>query len=253
MLIAAGSTRDALRRQVGWRREVAKAPVAGRMRALLDVPSRLPWRVWYEADPNAHDARCWERWRVAVPDGALVVFALGFTDCGRCAALTARGVTWLTRAKTNLRDEVERGRVPTAVRDRLVWIGTEATRPPVRLIEVQTHGTGYRDLTNTLDLGRLPTTDATALYRPRWRVEDAFSVVSRLLGLAYFYSGAENAVAMQLWTTWLLYTVLVDLTDAGAERRAGPGADLSLAMVDRSLYVLIQATRQVRPPIRSAI
>ncbi|MFO1371302.1 MAG: hypothetical protein U1F42_02545 [Candidatus Competibacteraceae bacterium] len=150
------------------------------------------------------------------------------------------------------RYEVERGRVPTAVRDRLVWIGTEATRPPVRLIEVQTHGTGYRDLTNTLDLGRLPTTDATALYRPRWRVEDAFSVVSRLLGLAYFYSGAENAVAMQLWTTWLLYTVLVDLTDAGAERRAGPGADLSLAMVDRSLYVLIQATRQdpTTDPIR---
>jgi len=38
-----------------------------------------------------------------------------------------------------------------------------------------------------------------------------------LLGLAYFWTGSENGVCGQLWATWLLYAVLVDLTDAVAD------------------------------------
>lgn len=245
VLIADGSTLDVLLRKIGLLRDAAQAPLAGRMLALLDLASRLPWRIWYEADPKAHDARFWDRLLAALPTGALVVFDLGFTDFGRFAALTACGVTWLTRAKTNLVYEVEQILVHTAaVRDRLVWIGEGETRQRVRLIEVQAHGTVYRYLNNELDLTRLPTAHAAALYRQRWRVEDAFALVKRLLGLAYFYSGAQNAVEMQLWTTWLLYAVLVDLTDAVAEALACPVADLSLEMVYRSLYFLTQATQQ---------
>jgi FMN phosphatase YigB (HAD superfamily) len=56
-------------------------------------------------------------------------------------------------------------------------------------------------------------------------------VVKRLLGLAYFYCGAENAVEMQLWATWLLYAVLVDLTDAIAEALERPFNEVSMEMV----------------------
>lgn len=245
VLVADGSTLDALLRKVGLLRAAAKAPLAGRMLALLDLAARRPRRVWYEADPNAHDARFWDRLLAAIPTGALLVFDLGFTDFTRFAALSERGVTWLTRAKTNLVYEVERVLVHTAaVRDRIVWIGTGATRQSVRLIEVQAHGTVYRYLTNEPDLARLPTAHAAGLYRQRWRVEDAFALVKRLLGLAYFYGGAETAVEMQLWATWLLYAVLVDLTDAVAEALACPVADLSLEMVYRSLYFLTQAMQQ---------
>jgi hypothetical protein len=130
------------------------------------------------------------------------------------------------------------------VQDRIVWIGAGATRQPVRLIEVQAHGTIYRYLTNALDLARLPTARAVALYPQRWRVEDAFAIVKRLLGLAYFYCGAENAVEMQVWATWLLYAVLIDLTDAVAEALARPFADVSPAMVYRSLYFVTHAVAQ---------
>jgi hypothetical protein len=245
VLIADGSTLDVLLRRIGLLRDAVKAPLAGRMMAVLDLASRLPRRVWYDADPNGHDARFWDRLVAAIPTGALVVFDLGFTDFARWATLTARGVTWLTRAKKNLKYEVVQVLVHTsAVRDRLVWIGEGATRQPVRLIEVQAHGTVYRYLTNALDLTRLPTAQAVALYRQRWRVEDAFSIVKRLLGLAYFYSGAENAIQMQLWATWLLYAVLIDLTDAVAEALARPFAEVSVEMVYRSLYFVTNAVAQ---------
>ena len=80
-----------------------------------------------------------------------------------------------------------------------------------------------------------------ALYGQRWRIEDAYAIVKRLLGLAYFWCGAQNAVEMQLWATWLLYAVLVDLTDAVAEALEQPFANVSLEMVYRSLYFFTQA------------
>ena len=245
VLIADGSTLDVLLRKIGLLQDAVKAPLAGRMMTLLDLASRLPRRVWYDADPNGHDARFWERLLSGIPTGALVLFDLGFTDFARWATLTARGVTWLTRAKKNLKYEVVKVLVHTAaIRDRIVWIGEGTTRQQVRLIEVQVHGTVYRYLTNALDVTRLPTAQAVALYPQRWRVEDAFAIVKRLLGLAYFYCGAENAIEMQVWATWLLYAVLIDLTDAVAEALARPFADLSPAMVYRSLYFVTHAVAQ---------
>ena len=245
VLIADGSTLDVLLRKIGLLQDAVKAPLAGRMMALLDLASRLPRRVWYDANPNGHDARFWERLLSGIPTGALVLFDLGFTDFARWATLTARGVTWLTRAKKNLKYEVVKVLVHTAaIRDRIVWIGEGTTRQQVRLIEVQVHGTVFRYLTNALDVTRLPTAQAVALYPQRWRVEDAFAIVKRLLGLAYFYCGAENAIEMQVWATWLLYAVLIDLTDAVAEALARPFADLSPAMVYRSLYFVTHAVAQ---------
>ena len=83
--------------------------------------------------------------------------------------------------------------------------------------------------------------DIASAHTLRWLIEDAFSIVKRLLGLAYFYCGAENAIEMQLWATWLLYAVLIDLTDAVAEALARPFADLSPEMVYRSLYFVTNA------------
>jgi hypothetical protein len=37
-----------------------------------------------------------------------------------------------------------------------------------------------------------------ALYWQRWRIEDAFNIVKRLLGLAYFWTGSINGVQVQV-------------------------------------------------------
>ena len=72
-------------------------------------------------------------------------------------------------------------------------------------------------------------------------MEDAFLAVKRLLGLAYFWTGAVNGVLVQLWATWLLYAALVDLTDAVADALGVPFRDVSLEMVYRGLYHFTQA------------
>jgi hypothetical protein len=57
------------------------------------------------------------------------------------------------------------------------------SRQQVRLIEVLYKGKGYRYLTNELDPLKMPVAYAVALYWQRWRIEDAYNVVKRLLGL----------------------------------------------------------------------
>jgi hypothetical protein len=209
---------------------------------LLDLCSRLPRQVWYEADAATHDQRHWPRILQAVPKGALLLVDLGYTNFARFLQVTANEVTLVTRAKANLAYRVERVlHHGERARDRLVWIGEGETRQQLRLIEVLVGTAWHRYLTNELDPARLPPAYAVALYGQRWRIEDAFATVKRLLGLAYFWVGSANGVELQVWATWLLYAVLVDLTDAIAEQLGQPFGALSLEMVYRSLYFFTSA------------
>lgn len=239
---ADGSTLDALMRKIGLLKDLEHHPLAGKMTALLDVCTRLPVQIWYGSNPQAHDQSFWPQLQSALERGMLLILDLGYTNFLVFRQFTEQGITFLTRAKKNLSYEVDRVlHRSAAVHDRVVWIGQDDTRQRVRLIEVLSKGKWYRYLTNELDPLQLPLVYAVALYWQRWRIEDAYNVVKRLLGLAYFWSGSQNAVELQLWSTWLLYGVLVDLTDDVAEALNRPFAAISMEMVYRSLYYFAKA------------
>jgi hypothetical protein len=231
-----GSTLDALLRKVGLLRHQDPAPVAGRMTGLLERGSRLPCAGWYAPAAQAHDPRGWPRSRGALREGTLLLFDLGYTNFHRCAQLTAAHVTFVTRAKRNrVSSRAQTLQHTGTVHDAVVWIGSGADRQQGRLLEVCYRTTWCRYLTNARAPQPLPVRYAVALYWQRWRIEAAFDAVKRLLGLAYFWTGAEHGVAVQVWATWLLYAVLRDLTDAVAARLDQPLAARSLEMVYRRL------------------
>jgi hypothetical protein len=245
VLILDGSTLDALLRKVGLLRAERGPLLAGRMAALLDLLSELPRQLWYTEDPHASDQGFWGEAIAAVPPGALLLFDLGFLNYARFDQLTEHRVWFLTRAGAKMAYRVERVLQATSERrDRIVTVGSHPAhrcRQRLRLVERWHRGRWYRYLTNILEPQRLPLDYAVALYWQRWRVEDAFLAVKRLLGLAYFWTGAVNGVLTQVWATWLLYATLVDLTDAVAEVLERPFQDLSLEMVYRGLYHFTQA------------
>jgi len=234
-----GSTLDSLLRKVGLLRDGEGPVLAGRMAGLVDIASHLPRQLWYEEDSQAHDQRFWERVLTAVERGMLVLFDLGFTNYALFDQLTERGVSFITRAKQNMAYRTERVVQATSQRhDLLVWVGSagKECQHLLRLVEVEHAGRWYRYLTNVTDPQVLPAEDVVALYGQRWRIEEAFHTVKRLLGLAYFWVGSVNGIKLQVWATWLLYAVLVDLTDAVAECLAQPFQAVSLEMVYRGLY-----------------
>lgn len=101
-------------------------------------------------------------------------------------------------------------------------------------------------LTNVLDPAILSVNDVVDLYARRWRIEEAFLVTKRLLGLSYLWTGAFNGIAVQIWSSLLLYAVLVDLTDAVAEEVGQPLDAMSLEMTFRALYHYTSAVSKGR-------
>jgi hypothetical protein len=161
----------------------------------------------------------------------------------------------LTRAKADAAFEVERvlHASPTA-RDRIIRFGKYRSNHcvhPVRLVEVRV-GTAWRAyLTNILDPAALSLPDVVDLYSRRWGIETAFLLVKRLLGLSYLWTGAFNGIAMQVWATWLLDAVLIDLADEVAETLGLPLERISLEMVFRGLYYfcLAAARHEAHDPV----
>jgi len=125
------------------------------------------------------------------------------------------------------------------VRDQLIKLGTGRNGTPIltlRLVEIRYGKTWYSYITSVLEPTILPAYVVADLYRRRWRIEEAFNTVKRLLGLSYLWTGSINGVKLQVWATWLFYAVLVDLGDAVAESLALPFDRISLEMVYRGLY-----------------
>lgn len=243
VLAVDGSTLDSLLRRVGLLRDQDKAPLAGRMMALLNVASRLPERIWSTDDSRANDQRFWPEILAVLQAGTLLLLDLGFTNYAYYAKLTAQQVTFITRCKTNAAFTVKQVFQRSAhLHDCLIQLGPDSLT--LRLILVRYQGKWYRYLTNELDPEKLPPLYLIALYWQRWRVEDAFKTVKRLLGLAYFWVGSDNGIALQLWATWLMYAVLVDLADEVAQTLAVPFAEISVEMIYRSLYFCVTATHR---------
>ena len=239
VLVLDGSTLDALLRKVDLLRAGEGPVLAGRIAALVSAASLLPRQIWYEEDSHAHDQAFWERAVESLPKGVLLLFDLGFTNYNWFDRLSLAHIWFVTRVKSNAVYQVERLlHSGASLHDQVVRLGQGPTQCAtlVRLIEIQFGGRWFRYLTNVLDPQLLPAEYVAELYGQRWRIEYAFNVVKRLLGLAYFWVGSINGVQVQVWGTWILYAVLVDLTDQVAEVLHRPFSEISIEMVFRGLY-----------------
>lgn len=238
LLILDGSTLDGLLRKLEILQTAPMGLLAGRIGVLLDLSSRLPVNIWNDEDPAAHDGTFMDRAEKVLRPGDLLLIDRGFLDYRCFDRLTDQGVGFITRPKSNtLTDVTQVLQRSAAVHDSIIRLGGKnACTHPMRLVEVLYRGKWYRYLTNILDPTVLPPLDVADLYGRRWRVEDAFRTVKRLLGLSFIWAGSVNAIQLQVWATWLVYTMLVDLTDAVADRLGCPFDTLSTEMTFRALY-----------------
>jgi len=239
-----GSTLEALFRKLHALQEAPVGRLAGKICTVIDLATRLPEQIWFTAQAQAHDTNFLDQIRAFAQAGTLWIFDRGFYDFTFFDDLMDQGVAWITRLKSNTVFAVEQVLVQTAeVRDRIVLLGEAQSRcrHPMRVIEVRFGRTWYRYVTSVLDPAILPANVVADLYRRRWRIEEAFLIVKRLLNLSYLWTGSVNGVLLQVWSTWLFFAVLVDLGDAVAEELLVPFDQISLEMVFRGLYHFTQA------------
>jgi len=238
--IADGSTLEALFRKLKSLEDVKQGLLAGKMGVVIDLVTRLPVEIWFEENPNASDTRFEEKLLELVSVKTLLLLDRGFYHFQFWQQLIDKGIHFITRVKVNA--AIEYQKVFTdgyTLRDRLIKIGSGTKKTPIvtlRLIEVRVGKIWHSYLTSVLEPEVLPPYVVIDLYGKRWRIEDAFNIVKRLLGLSYLWTGSLNGIKLQIWATWLFYAVLVDLGDAIADELSLPFDRISLEMIYRGLY-----------------
>ena len=234
------STLEALFRKLGSLEDVPKGQLAGKMGTVIDLMTRLPVEIWFQENPRASDTKFEEKILKLAKAKTLLLLDRGFYHFSFWLQLIEHKVDFITRLKKGASIQVEQVFTDSyALRDRKVRLGAGTKKTPfitLRLIEVRSGKTWHSYLTSVLDPASLPPYVVADLYRRRWRIEDAFNTVKRLLGLSYLWTGSLNGIQLQIWGTWLFYAVLVDLGDAVAEELSLAFDHISLEMIYRGLY-----------------
>jgi hypothetical protein len=86
--------------------------------------TRLPRRIWYEADASGSDQHFWERIRTHLPTQCLLLMDSGFLNYTVFDQLTDSACCFITRPKSNTAFQVQTVLEHTdTIRDRLIHLG----------------------------------------------------------------------------------------------------------------------------------
>jgi len=247
--LADGSTLEAIARKLHSLQQQAQ-PLGGKMMMMVEATSRRPVAAWYSANDKASDQQWNDELLERLPMGGLLIFDLGFFNFVWFDAFSEAGKYFVTRWK-----QKTAGKVVTVLaqapryRDEIVQLGVYRSNPcryPLRRVSVLWGNTWHVYLTNVLDPKQLSAQQVCDLYAQRWRIEEAFLLTKRLLGLAYLWVGGTNGVQIQLYATWIFYAVLMDITQQVAVALRQPLERISVEMVFRSFYHFSRARQQNR-------
>ncbi|ACC78877.1 IS4-like element ISNpu8 family transposase [Nostoc punctiforme] len=242
--IADGSTLEALRRKLKVLQEQEKT-LAGKIMMVVEAFSHHPVTTWYTQNSKANDKTWCEQLLERLPIGGLLIFDLGFFKFPWFDAFTEADKFFLTRLREKTSYKVIRCLTNASFyRNEIISMGEYRSNPcqhQVRLVSVLWGSTWYYYLTNVLDPQMLSAHLVCELGSRRWRVEDAFLLTKRLLGLAYIWVGDNNGVQIQIFATWIFYAVLNQLCIDIAIALNQPLDRISTEMVFRALYHFSQA------------
>jgi len=157
------------------------------------------------------------------PVGSIVAFDKGYVDYEWFAALTNKGVNFVTRLRSGsiydvleyLGSDTENGILSD---ERIELTSAHAKKrgaPEIRLIRYldSEHGQLYHFITNNF---RLSARTVAAIYKDRWQVELFFKAIKQTLKIKNFAGFSKNAVLTQIWIAMIIY-LLVSITKHSAK------------------------------------
>ncbi len=237
--IADGSTLEALRKKLKATEDSTKG-LGGRMMMIVEAFHHQPVATWYTKNSTVHDQTWTEELLERLPIGGLLIFDLGFFNFRWFDAFTDADKFFITRMRKKTGQTVTTTLSSgTFYKDEIIKMGKYRSNPcnhEVRLVSVLWGKTWYYYLTNVKDPQKLSAGQVCELYRRRWKVEEAFLLTKRLLGLSYLWVGGSNGVEIQIYATWIFYAILNDLCSSVAVELGQPKSRISVEMVFRGLY-----------------
>lgn len=188
---------------------------AAKMHLRLNLQEFMP-KVVIVKTAGTHDSTEAKELCADVKSGEIVVFDKAYIDYKHLHSMTKRGISWVSRSKTNMKYETvgqhkeAKGKI---IRDEVIVLTCKNAREnypeKLRLVEawVEINGKEKRMtfITNNFTWAASSVTD---LYKSRWGIEVFFKELKQTLQIADFIGYNENAVKWQIWTALLTYILL---------------------------------------------
>ncbi len=169
--------------------------------------------------------------------------------------LDKQGITFVTRAKRDVRYEVvsnRRGRRPKGViEDQEIRFDNRKKRDAIkglrmRRIVFMSHKGKLTFLTNDLESSASVICE---LYRSRWEIEVFFKWIKQNLKIKRFYGRNKNAIECQLWVAMIVYLLIYMLK----KNHSYKGSNLTLIrLISAKLFSNVTIAHALSPPKSSS-
>ena len=184
---------------------------AAKMHLRLDLHSFLPTFAIVDT-AGQHDNKRAREVCAGILPGEVVVFDKAYVDYPHLAELDGRGVSWVTRAKDNMKyralKNLSKGR-SNIIKDQRISLQGNQAGMILRRVEAWVEVDGERRImvfiTNNFEWSPQSVCD---LYRRRWDIEVFFKQVKQSLKLGSFLGHSANAVRWQVYTALMVYVLL---------------------------------------------
>jgi len=184
---------------------------AAKLHLRLELHSFLPTFAIVDT-AGEHDSKRAREVCAGILPGEIVVFDKAYVDFPHLAELDERGVSWVTRAKDNMKfrafKNLTKGRENIIKDQRIVLQGKHkgmVLRRVEAWVEVDGEWRVMVFITNNFDWSPQSVCD---LYRRRWDIEVFFKQVKQSLKLGSFLGHSANAVKWQVYTALMVYVLL---------------------------------------------
>lgn len=184
---------------------------AAKMHLRLDLHSFLPSFAIVDT-AGQHDNKRAREVCAGILPGEIVVFDKAYVDFTHLAELDQRDVSWVTRAKDNMKYRVLKNITKGndhIIKDQRISLQDKHRGMILRRVEAWVEVDGkWRVMvfiTNNFDWSPQSVCD---LYRRRWDIEVFFKQVKQSLKLGSFLGHSANAVKWQVYTALMVYVLL---------------------------------------------
>jgi hypothetical protein len=186
---------------------------AVKMHTVMDLRGSIPVFI-HVPDGRCHDRNLLDL--IAPLPFTFYVMDKAYVDFASFARFDAAGAYFVTRAKDNMRYEVEERNYNIDVSCgllgdstvRLTGAKTAKLYPkPLRLVEYRDSDSGemLRFITNNFDISAL---EVANIYRNRWQIEVFFKWIKQNIVIKTLWGYSENAVKTHLWVAICAYLIV---------------------------------------------
>lgn len=198
---------------VFWWAKFRTTKAAIKLHTVLDLKTSIPEYILI-TDGSVHDVNALDY--ISLPVGSYLVMDKAYIDFARLFRLKKEGISFVTRAKENLKFK----RIGSRKADKRNGIICDQTielaghssmmRYPdclrrIRFYDAETDKT-FVFLTNNF---KIEATTVAALYKSRWGIETFFKWIKQHLKIQTFWGHSENAVKTQIWIAIATYVIVV--------------------------------------------